>query len=97
MNPLNDLLYAFEIANVDQLVDLYDQGHLTQKEIIQLAIYFVNNLKPNHLVNGSVWNNICGIIDWSRQHHELTNKQIIYVISNIAENVSQVNQNDMFW
>lgn len=90
MNTLNDLIYAYEIASVDELSDLYYRDILTQKDIIRISRYFVNNIPRNHKINGNVWMTVCGIIHWYDEHNNsMTDAQAIYLVANVKNNIHE--------
>ena len=94
-NSLTDLVYAFEIASEDVLVELYLDDELSARDIIKISRYFINNLDEHHTVNGNVWNTMCGIIDfWNNSNTDpleqfITDNQAIYLIGNLKRNIHQ--------
>lgn len=86
---INDLIYIFEIAELDSLIDLYYRGKLTQRDIIKIGLYLIDNLPTNHGINGNVWATMAGIIDFYREHDSMSDKQAVYMIANISENIQE--------
>lgn len=93
-NSISDLIYAFEIADEDLLIELYYQGSLNQSDIVKVSSYFVSNLPEYHGVNGNVWATMCGIIDdYQRNNNPLerkiTDRQAVYLIGNLKRNIQE--------
>ena len=91
MNKINDLIYAFEIASNDILVSEYWDKHLSDKDLIYMARYLINNLTDNHTMNGNHWNTMLGIIhyyydeDENPNPHSISTKQAVWLIAHIKK------------
>lgn len=79
---INDLIYLLEITDVDEM-------EFTEKELIQLGIHLLNNLRGDHKIPGKVYYQILGICDWYRENHFLSDKQRYWMMCNLKEYISQ--------
>jgi hypothetical protein len=79
---ISDLIYLLEITDVDDL-------ELSEKQVVQLGIHLLNNLRSDHLIPGKVYYQILGICDWYKENHFLSDKQRHWMYHNLKEYISQ--------
>jgi hypothetical protein len=79
---INDLIYLLEISDIDELA-------VSEKQLVQIALYLINHLRSDHLMPGKVYYQMLGICDWYRENQFLTDKQNYWLLINLKEWINQ--------
>jgi hypothetical protein len=91
MNSITDLIYAFEMATNDILVTEYFDKHLSDRDLVHMARYLVNNLTDNHTMAGNDWNTMTGIIHYyhdgvaNPRANSISTPQAVWLIAHIKK------------
>lgn len=57
---------------------------ISQRDLIRVGRYLVDNLDRSHGIPGDQHNTMCGIIDWYREHGDITHRQKIYLFNAVV-------------
>jgi len=96
MTKISDLIYDYETLTVDELSKRYYREDLSKRDLVGITRYFVNNMRPHHVVPGGEWLKLCGIVDYWDQHRDISDRQAIYAISTVKDRIGEVEQHDLF-
>jgi hypothetical protein len=79
---INDLIYLLEITDLDDL-------DLSDKQLVQIGIHLLRNLRSDHSVPGKIFYQIQGICEFYKQNHNITTKQRYWIIMALKAYIDQ--------
>jgi len=84
---IDDLIDYIEITEISEL-------DLSDKQLCLIGIHLINHLRSDHEIPGKIYYQLLGICDWFKEHHDLTDKQRIWMLHNLKK---YIDQRDFFY
>ena len=81
---IHDLIYLLEITEVDDL-------ELSDKKLVQIGMYLLRNIRSDHSMSGSNYNQLLGVCQWYTENRFLTEKQSYWLRYCLKDNIHQRN------